>query len=158
MFLLFFRKLQYFWLKAVCFIKQQIGIRQIIQAWKEKNELCKRALMLVNFYNISEVRTRALELVRMILSVSPNETLQYVIQLIYASYMSNQSQMCMSFTTSSCNNNLNVSGPLTSAATSKNQQHCISSVQLTSQAIHLMGPHFPLNKKINLNNASSSLR
>lgn len=136
--------------------KRTDGIRQIIQAWKEKNELCKRALMLVNFYNISEVRTRALELVRMILGVSPNETIQYVIQIIYASYTSNQSHIYMSYTSSTCNSNsLNSSGPSTSNMNLKNHHQCISSVQLISQAVHLMGPHFPINRKINLNQTSS---
>lgn len=89
----------------------------------------------------------------MILSVSPYETLQYVVQFIYTSYTSNQSQMCMSFTNSSCNTNATNTavGSMSSNANLKSQQQCMSYVQLISQAIHLMGSQFPLNKKINLN-------
>jgi len=135
--------------------KRTEGIRQIIQAWKEKSEVCKRSLMLVNFHNSAELRTRALELLRMVLSVSPNETLQYVIQLVWASYTSNQAQICMVYTTSTCNNSL--TAVATSSGTPK-QIQCTASMQLISQAVHLMGPQFPLNKKINIAHSSTHLR
>ena len=73
--------------------KRNTGINQIIQLWKEKNELCKRALMLVNFYNSIEVRTKALELVRMVICVSPAETLQFVIQVLHNATFSANSQV-----------------------------------------------------------------
>ena len=113
--------------------KRTDGIRQIIQAWKEKSEVCKRALMLVNFFNTGEIRVRALDLVRMILAVSPNETTLQVLQILYNAYFSSHCQVFISYTTCS--------------SKSKCQQCVSTSTQLTSQATHLMGPHFPLGKK-----------
>ena len=130
--------------------KRTDGIRQIIQSWKEKNELCKRALMLVNFYNVAEVRNKALDLVRMTLLVSPNETMQHVVQIIYASYFANGSQIYLTYSSVACNLN-------TSANAKNQQQPCPSSIQLVSQAVHLMGPYFPLNKKLTFNQISSNL-
>ena len=142
--------------------KRTEGIKQIIQAWKEKNELCKRALLLVNFFNVSEVRSRALELVRMVLSVSPNETLQYVIQIVYNAYTANQAQVCMSHTASICNNNSSLAGgsacSQSAHSTAKQQGQCASTIQLVAQAVHLMGPHFPLHKKMNLNQSTANSR
>ena len=73
--------------------KRSDGINQIILVWKEKNELCKRALMLVNFYNVTEVRSRALELIRMVIIVSPVETMQFVIQVLHTACFSANSQV-----------------------------------------------------------------
>jgi hypothetical protein len=130
--------------------KRTDGIRQIIQSWKEKNELCKRALMLVNFYNVAEVRNKALDLVRMTLLVSPNETMQHVVQIIYASYFASSSQIYLTYSSVACNLN-------TSANVKNQQQPCPSSVQLVSQAVHLMGPYFPLSKKLTFSQISSNL-
>ena len=77
--------------------KKAEGISQIVHGWKEKNELCKRALMLVNFYNVTEVRNRALDLVRMIITVSPNDVMQFVVQVIHTSCFSASSQVRMLF-------------------------------------------------------------
>ncbi len=78
--------------------KRVNGINQIVQAWKEKNEVCKRALMLVNFYNSIEVRNKALELVRMVIGVSPVETLQIVINVLHAATFSANSQVLFHYT------------------------------------------------------------
>lgn len=142
--------------------KRTDGIRSIVQSWKEKNELCKRLLVLLSFYNSAEVRNRTLELLRMIVSTSPNETLQYLVHLLYTAYFSSAgSQLLASYCSANCASTpSSVSVPTTSANSSspasglnlKNQlTPCPSSSQLTPQAVQLMGPYFPVTKKLNLN-------
>jgi hypothetical protein len=114
--------------------KRSDGISQIIQAWKEKYEVCKRALHLVNFNNQIEVRSRALDLVRIIVAISPNEVMQFVITLIHSCYFGPSSHILLTYSSSSNSTN--------SCKTQQQQQQ-----QLLSQAVHLMGVHFPISSK-----------
>ncbi len=138
--------------------KRTDGIRQIIHAWKERTELLKRACMLVNFNNTSDVRNSAMNLIKMILAISPGiESLQYVIQIMYTSYCggSTSSQLLLSYTTNSCsNNNNNSSSSSTSSSSSSpsslsiKYNQCVLTPHLITQSTQLMGQYFPLSKKL----------
>ena len=172
------------------------GIELVMAAWKEKSDVCKRALLLVNYHQTSELRSAALHLVKQMTtlqlaihkrqqrdsttttatsSAHSLDALHFLVQLVHAGFYGNASRLVLSYATSTCqthattplanNNNNNSNSKLTNkaaataaaAAISKQQrstatqQHqtpilCPTSVQLQTQALQLMGPHFPTAK------------
>jgi hypothetical protein len=118
-----------------------------VQAWKEKSEVCKRLLTLVNFNNITAVRVKALELVRSIVCLSPLETLPVVLQTIHASFfMTPSSQILLGYSTNTSCASITPSGPGNSSSSLKNSlAQCPVTNQLVTQIFTLMGSHFPIN-------------
>jgi hypothetical protein len=116
--------------------------------WKEKNELCKRLLFLVNFYNASDVRNKSLDLIRMILLVSPAEIMQNCIQIIYASYFNpNSTSNLHSFLMPKCGFNINSMAQSGINMMKTQLSPCQTTLQIINQIYNHMGPYFPMNKK-----------
>jgi hypothetical protein len=190
-----------FYSKKSINISNDAPIRQLLTSWKEKNELCKRILMLINFNNTNEVklnefiffstknlkfskllkvRTRALDVLQMILAVVPNDTFQFVIQFIFTSYFPSTSATASNSTLnhSQIYNNLysNKSNSvfcqkamnIGNQTFKKNDELlingttplvcCESPYELRSQALQFMGTHFPIVvQNSNKNNKTDNL-
>lgn len=137
--------------------KKSDGIKQVVQAWKEKNELCKRLLCLVNFTNTSEVRDKALCLVKKIIIISLHvpqitDTLAGhmsfgMVNIIFNSFFnSTHSQTLLAYSMPSqnaCMNKQQQSGTSNNTLT-----QCSSMAHMYHTILGLMGTQFPLNKKL----------
>jgi hypothetical protein len=84
----------------------------INQQWKEKYELCKRLLLLLNFHNSLTIRDKAIDLLNLFLDiVNTSDTLLNIIHLLYVYYShSNQFQLspCLLYNGKNVKNNANV--------------------------------------------------
>ena len=63
----------------------------------------------------------------------------------------------MSYCSSTCNQNLTTSSSNAKSSNIQQQQQCNVTMQLITQAIHLMGPFFPLSKKLSINQIQAVL-
>lgn len=61
-------------------------LKQQINYWKEKNEVTKRLILLLNFYNNLEIRTNAIELLKLIVKVAPVDIIPALTHQLHNQY------------------------------------------------------------------------
>ncbi|CAF0722648.1 unnamed protein product [Brachionus calyciflorus] len=124
-------------------VKKTEGIGQIINNWKEKFDLIKRLIILLNYSTPLVTRNKAIELLKLILDITPIELSANTVGILRQSFSNlNLTQTCQSFQKGSI---------LSPKPTVTPISQCNLTNQTIIQAVNSMGPNFPVPKKPNLN-------
>ena len=112
------------------------GVEQLLADWKEKFELIKRLIVMLNFWVPSSTRLLLIDLIRLIIEVNPVELAANTIAILKQSYSNlNYYQTCNLFPKGSI---------MSKKATINSLNKCVLSNQSVNHATGLMGVHFPV--------------